>query len=111
MAPDCLAKACVGARALMGRGSPLTEQHVIAAYMKEGYFETHIRRIPQAHGELPIGAKRGSGFVSGRFAAHCCCTRSGVVLGIEDRPILCRKWIDQTNAGWLKVRSTARNHR
>ena len=43
--PDCLVKSFVGARALMGRGSPLTEQHVIAAYMKEGYFETHIRRI------------------------------------------------------------------
>lgn len=43
--PDCLVKAFVGARALMGRSSPLTEQHVIAAYMKEGYFETHIRRI------------------------------------------------------------------
>jgi len=49
--PDCLAKAFVGARALMGRGSPLTEQHVIAAYMKEGYFETHIRRIRAIYGE------------------------------------------------------------
>jgi GntR family transcriptional regulator/MocR family aminotransferase len=49
--PDCLTKAFVGARALMGRGSPLTEQHVIAAYMKEGYFETHIRRIRAIYGE------------------------------------------------------------
>jgi len=49
--PDCLAKSFVGARALMGRGSPLTEQHVIAAYMKEGYFETHIRRIRAIYGE------------------------------------------------------------
>lgn len=51
VAPDCLAKAFVGARALIGRGSPLTEQHVIAAYMKEGYFETHIRRIRAIYGE------------------------------------------------------------
>lgn len=49
--PDCLTQAFVGARALMGRGSPLTEQHVIAAYMKEGYFETHIRRIRVIYGE------------------------------------------------------------
>lgn len=51
VAPECLAKAFIGARALMGRGSPLTEQHVIAAYMKEGYFETHIRRIRGIYGE------------------------------------------------------------
>lgn len=51
VAPDCLVKAFVGARALMGRGSPLTEQHVIAAYMKEGYFETHIRRIRGIYAE------------------------------------------------------------
>lgn len=51
VAPDCLARAFVGARALLGRGSPLTEQHVIAAYMKEGYFETHIRRIRGIYAE------------------------------------------------------------
>lgn len=45
VAPDCLVDAIVGARALLGRGSPLGEQHVIAAYMKEGHFEAHIRRI------------------------------------------------------------------
>lgn len=49
--PDCLAKAFAGARALMGRGSPLTEQHVVAAYMREGYFETHIRRIRAIYAE------------------------------------------------------------
>ncbi|WP_018607419.1 PLP-dependent aminotransferase family protein [Uliginosibacterium gangwonense] len=51
VAPDCLVKAFVGARALVGRGSPVTEQHVIAAYMKEGYFEAHIRRIRGIYGE------------------------------------------------------------
>ncbi|MFN3735192.1 PLP-dependent aminotransferase family protein [Comamonas testosteroni] len=51
VAPDCLVKALVGARALMGRGSPSTEQHVIAAYMREGYFETHIRRIRAIYAE------------------------------------------------------------
>ncbi|KJV25344.1 DNA-binding protein [Aquitalea magnusonii] len=51
VAPDCLVKAFNGARALMGRGSPLTEQHVIADYMKKGYFETHIRRIRSIYAE------------------------------------------------------------
>lgn len=49
--PDSLAKAFVGARALIGRGSPLTEQHVIAAYMRDGYFETHVRRIRSIYAE------------------------------------------------------------
>lgn len=49
--PDCLVNSFIGARALMGRGSPLTEQHVIAAYMKEGYFEAHIRRIRNVYAE------------------------------------------------------------
>jgi GntR family transcriptional regulator/MocR family aminotransferase len=50
-APDCLVDAFIGARALIGRGSPCTEQHLIAAYMKEGYFETHIRRIRNIYGQ------------------------------------------------------------
>ncbi|WP_416398812.1 PLP-dependent aminotransferase family protein [Allohahella sp. A8] len=45
VAPESLIKAFVGARSLMGRGSPSLEQHVLAAYMAEGYFEAHIRRI------------------------------------------------------------------
>lgn len=49
--PDCLVKAFAGARALMGRGSPLADQHVVAAYMREGYFETHIRRIRGVYAE------------------------------------------------------------
>jgi len=49
--PNRLIKAFVGARALIGRGSPSIEQHVVAAYMKEGYFETHIRRIRGVYGE------------------------------------------------------------
>ncbi len=51
VAPKYAIKAFVGARALMGRGSPLMEQHVVAAYMKEGYFETHIRRIRGLYAE------------------------------------------------------------
>lgn len=51
VAPECLVKAFVGARALMGRGSPVIEQHVVAAYMREGYFETHIRRIRGIYAE------------------------------------------------------------
>jgi GntR family transcriptional regulator/MocR family aminotransferase len=51
VAPECLIEAFIGARALLGRGSPLTEQHVVAAYMKEGYFEAHIRRIRGVYAE------------------------------------------------------------
>jgi GntR family transcriptional regulator/MocR family aminotransferase len=51
VAPDSLVKAFAGVRALVGRGSPLTEQHVIAAYMRGGYFETHIRRIRSVYAE------------------------------------------------------------
>jgi GntR family transcriptional regulator/MocR family aminotransferase len=51
VAPDCLVQAFAGARSLMGRGSPSMEQHVIAAYMREGYFETHIRRIRGIYAE------------------------------------------------------------
>jgi GntR family transcriptional regulator/MocR family aminotransferase len=51
VAPDCLVDAFVGARALLGRGSPLGDQHVIAAYMKEGHFEAHIRRIRTIYAE------------------------------------------------------------
>lgn len=51
VAPDSLVDAFAGARALMGRGSPSTEQHVVAAYMKEGYFEAHIRRIRSVYSE------------------------------------------------------------
>ncbi len=51
VAPDALVAAFTGARALIGRGSPLSEQHIIAAYMREGYFETHIRRIRGLYGE------------------------------------------------------------
>ena len=51
VAPDCLVDGFIGARALMGRGSPSSEQHVIAAYMKGGYFETHIRRIRGVYAE------------------------------------------------------------
>jgi GntR family transcriptional regulator/MocR family aminotransferase len=51
VAPDSLIKAFSGARALVGRGSLTTEQHVIAAYMKEGYFEGYIRRIRSIYTE------------------------------------------------------------
>jgi GntR family transcriptional regulator/MocR family aminotransferase len=43
--PEPLVEAFVGARALMDRHSPTVDQHVLAAFMREGYFETHIRRI------------------------------------------------------------------
>nr|WP_307720801.1 PLP-dependent aminotransferase family protein [Pseudoduganella lutea] len=51
VAPQHLVKAFVGARGLIGRGSPTMEQHVVAAYLKEGYFDTHIRRIRGIYAE------------------------------------------------------------
>ncbi|RSB82386.1 PLP-dependent aminotransferase family protein [Rhizobium pisi] len=51
IAPSQLAEAFAGARAILDRHSPTTEQHVLAAYMKEGYFEAHIRRIRGLYAE------------------------------------------------------------
>ncbi|WP_038910751.1 PLP-dependent aminotransferase family protein [Dickeya dadantii] len=49
--PAALTEAFAGARALMGRASPLADQHVLTAYMQEGYFEAHIRRIRTVYAE------------------------------------------------------------
>jgi GntR family transcriptional regulator/MocR family aminotransferase len=43
--PLPLADAFAGARAMIDRHSPSSEQRVLATYMREGYFEAHIRRI------------------------------------------------------------------
>ncbi|MFS8148956.1 PLP-dependent aminotransferase family protein [Rhizobium sp. BR 249] len=51
IAPPQLAEAFAGARAILDRHSPTSEQHVLAAYMKEGYFEAHIRRIRGLYAE------------------------------------------------------------
>jgi len=45
VAPAPLVDAFAGARALLDRHSPTSDQHVLAAYMREGLFEAHIRRI------------------------------------------------------------------
>ncbi|WGS20384.1 PLP-dependent aminotransferase family protein [Bradyrhizobium sp. ISRA463] len=45
VAPAPLVDAFAGARALLDRHSPTGDQHVLAAYMREGLFEAHIRRI------------------------------------------------------------------
>ncbi|MGY4318173.1 MocR-like pyridoxine biosynthesis transcription factor PdxR [Bradyrhizobium sp. JR3.5] len=45
VAPLPLIDAFAGARALLDRHSPTADQHVLAAYMREGLFEAHIRRI------------------------------------------------------------------
>ncbi|MBR0896856.1 PLP-dependent aminotransferase family protein [Bradyrhizobium tropiciagri] len=45
VAPSPLIDAFAGARALLDRHSPTADQHVLAAYMREGLFEAHIRRI------------------------------------------------------------------
>jgi GntR family transcriptional regulator/MocR family aminotransferase len=51
IAPSPLAEAFAGARAILDRHSPIAEQHVLAAYMREGYFEAHIRRIRGLYAE------------------------------------------------------------
>ncbi|SCB50427.1 MocR-like pyridoxine biosynthesis transcription factor PdxR [Rhizobium multihospitium] len=43
--PPALVDAFVGARAIVDRHMPIAEQHALAAYMREGHFEAHIRRI------------------------------------------------------------------
>ena len=45
VAPPPLIDAFAGARALLDRHSPTADQHVLAAFMREGLFEAHIRRI------------------------------------------------------------------
>jgi GntR family transcriptional regulator / MocR family aminotransferase len=49
--PDLLIDAFAGARALIDRHAPTSDQHVLAAFMKDGYFETHIRRIRMIYAE------------------------------------------------------------
>jgi GntR family transcriptional regulator/MocR family aminotransferase len=49
--PEPLVDAFAGARVLMDRHSPTIDQHVLAAFMREGYFETHIRRIRSVYAE------------------------------------------------------------
>ncbi|WPU64538.1 MocR-like pyridoxine biosynthesis transcription factor PdxR [Peredibacter starrii] len=43
--PRPLVKAFAGAKAIIDRHSSLSDQQVLATYMSEGYFESHIRRI------------------------------------------------------------------
>ncbi len=49
--PQRLVGAFAGARALMDKQSPTAEQHVLAAYMREGYFEAHVRRIRKLYAQ------------------------------------------------------------
>lgn len=51
IAPAPLVAAFGGARALIDRHSPSVDQHVLAAFMREGHFEAHIRRIRSAYAE------------------------------------------------------------
>ncbi|USX17870.1 PLP-dependent aminotransferase family protein [Oxalobacteraceae bacterium OTU3REALA1] len=43
--PDTLVPAFCGARVLMDRHTPTTDQHVLAAFITEGHLDRHIRRI------------------------------------------------------------------
>ncbi|UHL64235.1 PLP-dependent aminotransferase family protein [Paralcaligenes sp. KSB-10] len=43
--PDALVPAFCGARVLMDRHTPSADQHVLAAFITEGYLDRHIRRI------------------------------------------------------------------
>lgn len=51
IAPSFLVDAFAGARAIMDRHSPMADQHVLAAYMEEGLFEAHVRRIRGLYAE------------------------------------------------------------
>ena len=51
IAPRALVTAFAGARAILDRHSPTADQHVLAAYMREGLFEAHIRRIRGLYAE------------------------------------------------------------
>jgi GntR family transcriptional regulator/MocR family aminotransferase len=51
VAPARLVEAFAGARALLDRHSPTADQHVLAAYMREGLFEAHVRRIRGLYAE------------------------------------------------------------
>ncbi|RQV69641.1 PLP-dependent aminotransferase family protein [Burkholderia cenocepacia] len=52
--PDALVESFAGARALIDRHSPIADQHVIAAFMRDGYFETHIRRIRRIYAQRRV---------------------------------------------------------
>ncbi|TCK43469.1 GntR family transcriptional regulator [Paraburkholderia sp. BL8N3] len=49
--PNALVEAFAGAKALMDRHSSIADQHVIAAFMRKGWFESHIRRIRGVYAE------------------------------------------------------------
>ncbi len=51
IAPTPLVDAFAGAHALLDRHSPTADQHVLAAYMREGFFEAHVRRIRGLYAE------------------------------------------------------------
>jgi len=51
IAPQRLIDAFAGARAILDRHSPMADQHALAAYMAEGLFEAHVRRIRGLYAE------------------------------------------------------------
>lgn len=51
IAPAGLVDAFAGVRAILDRHSPMADQHVLAAYMEEGLFEAHVRRIRGLYAE------------------------------------------------------------
>nr|WP_245439013.1 PLP-dependent aminotransferase family protein [Methylorubrum zatmanii] len=53
IAPTPLVDAFAGARAMLDRHSPTADQHVLAAYMQDGSFEAHVRRIRGIYSERP----------------------------------------------------------
>src|SRR3546814_735120 len=49
--PEGLVAAFLGARTLMDRHCPSADQHVLAAFMKEGHLDRHIRRIRNVYAD------------------------------------------------------------
>ncbi|AGK46934.1 aminotransferase class I and II family protein [Burkholderia thailandensis MSMB121] len=51
VAPDELVDAFRGARVLMDRHAPTADQHVLAAFIADGHFDRHIRRVRGVYAE------------------------------------------------------------
>lgn len=51
IAPEPVIEAFAGARAILDRHSPTADQQVLAAYMREGFFDAHVRRIRSLYAE------------------------------------------------------------
>lgn len=66
--PPPLADAFAGARTILDRHAPTADQHVVAAYLREGAFDLHLRRIRALYGERRAALVRAIGDQLGGLA-------------------------------------------